>query len=183
LHDALPISYYLITSGATGWDPNPAQYATATEILGEWTDHGNPVSGDGAGTTHGSQSTCVIPVDPEQGTYIYMGDRWTPSDLANAPYVWLPLRCGEGTETSLPRRGRARRDAPAAPHRHPPPRGREHLHPEDQLGGSARPARARRGHRLPLGERGADRDPPGARRSPPHGARGQRRGRGDERLP
>ena len=95
-------TYYLITSGATGWDPNPAQYATATEILGEWTDHGNPVSGDGAGTTHGSQSTCVIPVDPEQGTYIYMGDRWTPSDLANAPYVWLPLRFGEGFEMSLP---------------------------------------------------------------------------------
>ena len=94
-------TYFLITSGATGWDPNPAQYSTATEILGEWTDHGNPVSGDGAATTHGSQSTCVIPVDPDRGTYVYMGDRWTPSDLANAPYVWLPLRFGEGTSMSL----------------------------------------------------------------------------------
>ena len=47
-------TYYLITSGATGWDPNPAQYATATEILGEWTDHGNPVSGEGAADTHRS---------------------------------------------------------------------------------------------------------------------------------
>lgn len=94
-------TYYLITSGATGWDPNPAQYATATEILGEWTDHGNPVTGDGAADTFRSQSTNVIPVDPDNGTYIYMGDRWTPSDLATAPYVWLPLRFGEGTQMSL----------------------------------------------------------------------------------
>ena len=94
-------TYYLITSGATGWDPNPAQYATATEILGEWTDHGNPVSGEGASDTHRSQSTNVIPVDPENGTFVYMGDRWTPSDLANAPYVWLPLRFGEGTTMAL----------------------------------------------------------------------------------
>ncbi|MGO1285233.1 MAG: glycoside hydrolase family 43 protein [Brachybacterium sp.] len=94
-------TYYLITSGATGWDPNPAQYATATEILGEWTDHGNPVGGEGAEDTFRSQSTNVIPVDPVKGTFIYMGDRWTPSDLKNAPYVWLPLRFGEGTEMSL----------------------------------------------------------------------------------
>lgn len=94
-------TYYLITSGATGWDPNPAQYATATEILGEWTDHGNPVTGDGASDTFRSQSTNVIPVDPERGTYIFMGDRWTPSDLKNAPYVWLPLHFDEGTSMSL----------------------------------------------------------------------------------
>ncbi|EWS80060.1 hypothetical protein BF93_08150 [Brachybacterium phenoliresistens] len=110
-------TYYLITSGATGWSPNPAQYATATDILGEWTDHGNPVVGDGASTTHGSQSTCVIPVDPEHGTYIYMGDRWTPSDLANAPYVWLPLRFGEGTSMTLPWEDSWRwEDQPYQPH-------------------------------------------------------------------
>lgn len=94
-------TYYLITSGATGWDPNPASYATATDILGEWTDHGNPCVGEGAGTTFGSQSTNVIPVDPDAGLYIYMGDRWTPDDLANAPYVWLPILFGEGTEITL----------------------------------------------------------------------------------
>ena len=43
----------------------------------------------------------MIPVDPENGTFVYMGDRWTPSDLANAPYVWLPLRFGEGTTMAL----------------------------------------------------------------------------------
>ncbi len=89
-------TYYLITSGATGWDPNPASYATATSILGEWTDHGNPTSGPGADTTYDSQSTSVIPVDPAHGRFVFMGDRWTPDTLATSPYVWLPVRFGEG---------------------------------------------------------------------------------------
>ncbi|MER5748375.1 glycoside hydrolase family 43 protein [Streptomyces sp. NPDC002088] len=93
--------YYLITSGATGWTPNPAQYATATDILGEWTDHGSPISGDGAADTFTSQSTCVIPVEPKRGRFIFMGDRWTPSDLANSPYIWLPVSFGEGTSMEL----------------------------------------------------------------------------------
>lgn len=95
-------TYYLITSGATGWDPNPASYATATDILGTWTDHGNPVSGDGAATTCRSQSAAVIAVDPAAGKFAYMGDRWTPSDLKNAPHVWLPIDFGEGGSMSIP---------------------------------------------------------------------------------
>ncbi|MEV0091136.1 glycoside hydrolase family 43 protein [Streptomyces sp. NPDC050738] len=95
-------TYYLITSAATGWSPNPAAYATATDILGEWTDHGNPATGGDAATTYSSQSTCVVPVDPKAGRYIYMGDRWTPSDLANSPYIWLPLTFGEGDSMTLP---------------------------------------------------------------------------------
>lgn len=94
-------TYYLVTSGATGWDPNPARYATAQSILGQWTDRGNPISGDGAANTFRSQSTNVIPYDRAAGKYIYMGDRWTPSDLANAPYVWMPMRFGEGGSLSI----------------------------------------------------------------------------------
>jgi hypothetical protein len=30
-----------------------------------------------------------------------MGDRWTPSDLANAPYVWMPMSFGEGGSLSI----------------------------------------------------------------------------------
>ncbi|MEQ4209829.1 glycoside hydrolase family 43 protein [Actinopolymorpha sp. B9G3] len=95
--------YYLVTSGATGWDPNPARYATATEILGTWTDRGNPISGPGAGDTYRSQSTNVIPYDRQQNKFIFMGDRWTPSTLATSPYVWMPMSFGEnGTLTIGP---------------------------------------------------------------------------------
>jgi len=94
-------TYYLITSGATGWSANPARYATAESILGEWTDHGNPVSGPGASDTFSSQSTSVIPIDAAAGRFLFMGDRWTPADLAHAPYIWLPMTFGEGGSLSL----------------------------------------------------------------------------------
>ncbi|MFI6831749.1 glycoside hydrolase family 43 protein [Kribbella sp. NPDC050241] len=94
-------TYYLITSGATGWDPNPARYATATSVLGQWTDKGSPISGAGAADTYRSQSTSVIPVDPARNKYAFMGDRWTPDDLANAPYIWMPMSFGEGGSLSI----------------------------------------------------------------------------------
>ncbi|QGH33800.1 family 43 glycosylhydrolase [Gracilibacillus salitolerans] len=93
--------YYLITSGATGWDPNPARYHVADSILGDWTDMGTPVEGEGESTTHGSQSTYVIPVDPENGKFIYMGDRWNRTDLANSRYIWLPVEFGQEDEISI----------------------------------------------------------------------------------
>jgi hypothetical protein len=93
--------YYLLTSGATGWDPNPARYATSENVLGQFTDRGNPISGSGAANTYSSQSTTVIPYDQKQNKFIFMGDRWTPSDLANAPYVWMPMSFGEGGSLSI----------------------------------------------------------------------------------
>jgi hypothetical protein len=94
-------TYYLVTSGATGWDPNPARYATSQNILGQFTDRGNPVPGAGAANTYRSQSTNVIPVDQKHNKFIFMGDRWTPSDLANAPYVWMPMSFGEGGSLTI----------------------------------------------------------------------------------
>lgn len=94
-------TYYLVTSGATGWDPNPAKYATAHDILGTWTDKGSPIAGAGAANTYRSQSTSVIPVDPEHNRFAFMGDRWTPSSLATAPYVWMPMSFGEGGSLTI----------------------------------------------------------------------------------
>ena len=93
--------YYLLTSGATGWDPNPARYATSENILGQFTDRGKPISGAAAANTYRSQSTNVIPYDQKRNKFIFMGDRWTPTDLANAPYVWMPISFGEGGSLSI----------------------------------------------------------------------------------
>ena len=81
--------YYMITSGCTGWSPNPAQYAISNSVLGEWKTIGNPCTDDGASTTYNTQSTCVYKVD--EGEYIYMGDRWYSSTLRDSRYVWLPI--------------------------------------------------------------------------------------------
>ena len=91
--------YYLITSGCTGWAPNQAQYAVAEDPLGPWTRMGDPCVGDTNGNTFWTQSTCVIPVDPENGEFIYMGDRWynpdTGADISDSRYVWLPIEFGD----------------------------------------------------------------------------------------
>lgn len=83
--------YYLIGSGCTGWDPNPAHSAVADSIFGPWTELGNPCRGEGAKITFGSQSTFVMPVAGKADTFIALFDRWNKWDLADSRYVWLPV--------------------------------------------------------------------------------------------
>ena len=79
----------MISSGCTGWSPNPASYAIADSVLGNWQTIGNPCVDDGASTTYETQSTCVYKVN--EGEYIYMGDRWFSGYLRDSRYVWLPI--------------------------------------------------------------------------------------------
>jgi hypothetical protein len=83
--------YYIISSACTGWAPNQAEYAVASHPLGDYTVQGDPCVGDVEQTTFLSQSTYVLPIDEEEGRFIYMGDRWTPDQLGKSPHVWLPL--------------------------------------------------------------------------------------------
>ena len=80
--------YFAITSGCTGWDPNPAEYAVAEDIMGEWKVMEDPCIDDVKGTTFDAQSTYVLPF---KGQYIFMADRWNRLDLPTSKYVWLPL--------------------------------------------------------------------------------------------
>ncbi len=88
-------SYYLLTSGCTGWAPNQARYYRAESVLGDWVNCGDPCVGDDKRTTFDSQSTCVFLADEENGTYLYMGDRWNSEDLTNSRYIWLPVEFDE----------------------------------------------------------------------------------------
>jgi len=93
--------YYLITSGATGWDPNQAKYATATALAGPWSELHNL----GDATTFDSQPTYVMAHHGTQGasatTYIYAGDRWQDPDLASSKYIWLPLKLNDDGSLAL----------------------------------------------------------------------------------
>lgn len=89
--------YYLITSAATGWDSNQAQYASATNIAGPWSSLTNL----GDGTTFDTQSAFVIPyVGSQATTYIFAGDRWQDPDLASSKYIWIPIQIS-GTSLTL----------------------------------------------------------------------------------
>lgn len=85
-------TYYMITSGCTGWDPNEARLLTAKSIWGPWTQHPNPCQGDDAKLTFHSQSTFVLPVAGKSDAFIYMGDRWNPRCLIDSRYIWLPIQ-------------------------------------------------------------------------------------------
>lgn len=94
--------YFLLTSGTSGWSPNPTKYARADDIMGAWTEVGNPFPWWAQSDSWNTQPTSVIPVDPAKGQFIYMGDRWNGGSddaLRNAPLVWLPINMGEGGDT------------------------------------------------------------------------------------
>ena len=84
--------YYLITSGCTGWSPNPASYAVTKNLLGKWKQMGNPCKGIGANTTFQSQSTFVLPMPDKIDLFIFMADRWDKLNLEDSKYVWLLLK-------------------------------------------------------------------------------------------
>ena len=94
--------YFLVTSGATGWNANQTQYATTANFPeGSWSGWSNA----GDSTTYGSQPTFVTTVSGTAGTsYLYMGDRWGPQwggKPMDSEYVWLPIAFPSSTSMSL----------------------------------------------------------------------------------
>ncbi|XVF59264.1 hypothetical protein PTKIN_Ptkin07bG0261600 [Pterospermum kingtungense] len=90
-------TYYMITSGCTGWAPNEALAHAADSIMGPWETMGNPCIGGNKMfrlATFLAQSTFVIPLPGIPGSYIFMADRWNPAELRDSRYVWLPLVIG-----------------------------------------------------------------------------------------
>ncbi|MDD4922836.1 MAG: glycoside hydrolase family 43 protein [Bacteroidales bacterium] len=88
--------YYLMCSDCTGWRPNAARSAVAPSIWGPWTELGNPCEGADAETTYHSQSTYILPVAGKKDAFIYMGDRWNPSNAIDGRYIWLPIDFKDG---------------------------------------------------------------------------------------
>ena len=90
-------TYFMLTSGATGWSPNQQQYATAPSVTGPW----SPMRDVGDSTMYGSQTAFVLPVSGSQGTdYLYLGDRWGNSiggTVNDSRYVWAPIEFPDST--------------------------------------------------------------------------------------
>ena len=94
--------YYLITSGTTGWSPNPASYSVADNILGCWEAVSNPCRGIGSELTFGSQGTFILPAPGRtDGSFIFMADRWIEAAINTSIYVWLPFRIGPNGDIVL----------------------------------------------------------------------------------
>lgn len=89
-------TYWMITSGCTGWAPNAARMFSAPSIWGPWIQHPNPCIGEGADKTFSGQSTYILPL-PQYGkdAFLFMADQWRPKSLADSRHLWLPIRFHE----------------------------------------------------------------------------------------
>jgi beta-xylosidase len=100
-------TYWMITSGCTGWAPNEARMFSAPSIMGPWTQHPNPCRGPKADKTFNGQSTYILTLSEEEQEkitnrkaksplIIFMADMWRPSHPSDARYIWLPIEFENG---------------------------------------------------------------------------------------
>ncbi len=81
--------HYLVTSGTTGYLPNPSEVAVGDTWHGPYTVLGNPHPADGTNTSFHSQISSVFRVPDKKDLYIACADRWMPAymDLAYEEYA------------------------------------------------------------------------------------------------
>lgn len=70
--------HYLLTSGTTGYLPNPSEFAVADSWHGPYQTLGNPHPADESDTSFHSQISSVFKVPGKQDLYIACADRWVP---------------------------------------------------------------------------------------------------------
>lgn len=85
-------TYWMITSGCTGWKPNAARMFSAQNIMGPWKQYPNPCIGKDAEKTFGGQSTFILPIHGQKDKFIFMADIWRPKNPISAKYLWIPLQ-------------------------------------------------------------------------------------------
>lgn len=96
-------TYYMITSGCTGWAPNEARSFSAPHIFGPWSPTGNPCRGTnphnglGPDKTWGAQSTFLLPAPGADGRFIAIFDVWNPHNMIDSRYLFLPAKIENGT--------------------------------------------------------------------------------------
>lgn len=73
--------HYLITSGTTGYLPNPSQVAVADTWHGPYRVLGNPHPEDVSKTSYHSQISSVFKVEGKKDLYIACADRWVPDHM------------------------------------------------------------------------------------------------------
>lgn len=73
--------HYLVTSGTTGYLPNPSQVAVGDTWHGPYTVLGNPHPEDVTNTSYHSQISSVFKVQGKKDLYIAVADRWLPQAM------------------------------------------------------------------------------------------------------
>ena len=84
--------HYLLTSGTTGYYPNPSEIAVADTWHGPYTVLGDPHPADPTRTSFHSQVSSVFKVPGKKDLYIALADRWFPQGTDTLDYnVYGPV--------------------------------------------------------------------------------------------
>lgn len=83
--------HYLITSGTTGYYPNPSEVAIADTWHGPFTVLGNPHPDDETNTSYHSQISSVFKVEGKKDLYIACADRWLPQAMDRKYEVYAEM--------------------------------------------------------------------------------------------
>lgn len=70
--------HYILSSGMTGYMPNPSEAAIADDFLGPYTVQGDPHVNDSSSASFNSQISGVFKVEGKDDFYIAVADRWVP---------------------------------------------------------------------------------------------------------
>ena len=73
--------HYLVTSGTTGYFPNPSEVAIADTWHGPFKVLGDPHPNDESRTSYHSQISCIFKVEGKKDLYVAIADRWTTEHL------------------------------------------------------------------------------------------------------
>lgn len=104
-------TYYGLFSGCTGWNPNPGRFMWTYDLMGEtWQAPADFKASDGStginfcvdnnkNTSYQSQSNFVFAVPGKDKCFVYMGDRWSSSNIQSSKHIWLPLSVRSGYPT------------------------------------------------------------------------------------
>jgi hypothetical protein len=77
--------HYLVTSGTTGYFPNPSEVAYSKLYHGPFEVLGNPHVGDATNTSFGSQICSVFKHPHKKDLYIALADRWITEHTQGNP--------------------------------------------------------------------------------------------------
>lgn len=94
--------YYILSSGTTGYHPNPTEAAMADLMHGPYQVLGEPCINDEKHTSFDCQFSSVFKHPQRKDLYIAVGDRWmnktvnvngeAMADTREAGYIWLPVQ-------------------------------------------------------------------------------------------
>ena len=76
---------FLLTSGTTGYYPNPSKVAKISSIHGDWTDLGDPCIDDKNRNSFHAQFSSVFKHPFVKDLYIAIGDRWLTDLIVDLP--------------------------------------------------------------------------------------------------